>query len=385
MKIAPVELLIFQATPFCNLNCGYCYLPNRKDRRIIDLETVRVTVERLSREGLLSPSFSIVWHSGEPMVVSRDAYSKYFQIIRETLGPPYAVRHHFQTNGTLINDTWCDFIREHNLSIGVSIDGPEYIHDLERRTWGSRGSFRQVMKGIERLRANGVVFHTISVVGNASLDFPSEIYEFLVSLEPDFIGFNVEEQEGAHLTTSVADHSERVERFFRTIYKLAKANGFAPPIREFESAYLAIQEGKGSCRNAQIAPFRILSVAVDGGFTTFSPELLGMSSPAYGSLNLGNILTDSPRAIARSDKLLTLLKAVQAGVNRCKETCDYFELCGGGTPSNKLFEKGSFDVAATRFCESSIKAPLRIVLDDLESVLMGNGKINAEEEIDFVH
>ena len=370
MEIAPVELLIFQATPFCNLNCGYCYLPNRKDPRIIDVETVRVTVEKLNREGLLSANFSIVWHSGEPMVVSRDSYSKFFHVIKEALGPSYAVRHHFQTNGTLINDAWCDFIRAHNLSIGVSIDGPEYIHDLQRRTWGGRGTFRQVLKGIERLRANGAEFHTISVVSHASLDFPSEIYEFLVSLGPDFIGFNVEEQEGTHLTSSV-ENSERVEMFFRTIYTLAQKNNFAPPIREFESAYLAIQDGKGSCRNAQIAPFRILSVAVDGNFTTFSPELLGMSCPTYGSLNLGNILRDSPTEIARSDKLLTLLKAVQAGVNRCKETCDYFELCGGGTPSNKLFEKGSFDVGATRFCENSIKGPLRIVLDDLESVWKG--------------
>ncbi|MBV8278113.1 MAG: hypothetical protein JO170_23020, partial [Verrucomicrobia bacterium] len=65
---------------------------------------------------------------------------------------------------------------------------------------------------------------------------------------------------------------------------------------------------------------------------------------------------------------------ILAGVKHCQETCEYFDVCGGGAPANKLFEKGSFSVAETRFCEQSLKIPTRIVLKDLETVLAGSGK-----------
>ena len=78
MEVSPVQLLIFQPTPFCNLNCSYCYLPDRKDKRVMDVEIVRTTVEKLKEEDLLQPGFRIIWHAGEPTVVQRDQYAKYF-------------------------------------------------------------------------------------------------------------------------------------------------------------------------------------------------------------------------------------------------------------------------------------------------------------------
>ncbi len=370
MELCPVQLLVFQPTPFCNLNCRYCYLPNRRDSHVMTLETVRNTVRKLDQEKLLSPNFSVIWHAGEPTVVPSAVYADYFATINMTLGSGYTLRHHFQTNGTLLDDSWCDFIREHNVSIGVSIDGPEHIHNRQRMTWAGRGTFRETLRGIEKLRTNGIDFHTISVITRDSVECAPEIFNFLVALKPDFIAFNVEEEEGIHLKGSLRENAADVERFFRTVYRLAKANDFNPPVREFESAFLAISRGNAHETNSQTAAYRIFSVAVDGGFTTFSPELLGMNSLRYGSLNLGNILSDSPTEVARSVKMSNLLDGVQAGVKRCRDKCQYFDLCGGGAPANKLFEKGSFDVDATRFCENSIKVPLRIVLEDLESVVL---------------
>ena len=94
----------------------------------------------------------------------------------------------------------------------------------------------------------------------------------------------------------------------------------------------------------------------------------------YGSLELGNIKTDSLRGALLSKKYEQLSSAIFAGVKRCEETCDFFDVCGGGAPANKLFETGTFDVAETRFCEQSLKIPVRIVLKDLETTLAGRGK-----------
>jgi uncharacterized protein len=373
MEVSPVQLLIFQPTPFCNLNCTYCYLPDRKDKRVMDVEIVRTAVEKLKEEQLLEPGLGIIWHAGEPTVVRPEQYAAYFAPIREVLGDLEYV-HHFQTNGTLIDDHWCDFIAEHQVAVGVSIDGPDYIHDRSRKTWSGRGTLDKTVRGIEMLKKHGIPFHTISVIGEASLDHAKEIYDFLVSLEPVLIGFNVEEQEGVNQTSTLTNRSDRVERFFQELYDCARENSFDPPIREFENACGAIAAGGGSDVNQQVYPYRILTISVDGAFTTFSPELLGMSSKAYGSLEIGNVKTDSFRGALQNPKYNQMASDIFAGVKRCEETCEYFDVCGGGAPANKLFETGTFAAAETNFCEQHLKIPVRIVLKDLETTLAGAGK-----------
>jgi uncharacterized protein len=374
MEVSPVQLLVFQPTPFCNLNCTYCYLPDRQDKRVMDVDIVRTTAQRLRDESLLDEAVSIVWHAGEPTVVRKERYAEYFAVIKEVLGDSCQVVHHFQTNGTLIESQWCDFIREQGIAVGVSIDGPDYIHDYSRKSWSGRGTLDKTLRGIRALQENEIEFHTISVIGERSLDHAKEIYDFLASLRPCLLAFNVEEQEGAHQTSSLTDRTDRVERFFQELYDVARENAFDPPVREFENACGSIAAGGGSDCNTQVLPYKILSVSVDGAFSTFSPELLGMTSKAYGSLDLGNIKTDSLRGALAFPKYQQLSSAVFDGVKRCADTCEYFDVCGGGAPANKLFEAGTFDVAETRFCEQSLKIPVRIVLKDLESTLAGKAK-----------
>ena len=340
----------------------------------MDVDIVRTTVQRLKDEQLVDLEVSIIWHAGEPTVVRRERYAEYFSAINDVLGDAHEVVHHFQTNGTLIDDKWCQFIKEHNIAVGVSIDGPDYIHDRSRKSWSGRGTLDKTLRGIAALHRHSVEFHTISVIGEPSLDYAKEIYEFLVSLKPCLLAFNVEEQEGIHETSSLTNRSDRVERFFQELYDVAREHAFDPPVREFENACGSIATGGGSEFNTQIFPYRILTVSVDGLFTTFSPELLGMTSKAFGSLEIGNIKTDSLRVALQSPKYEQLFSAIYSGVKRCEETCEYFEVCGGGAPANKLFETGSFDVAETRFCEQSVKIPVRIVLKDLETTLAGRGK-----------
>jgi hypothetical protein len=101
---------------------------------------------------------------------------------------------------------------------------------------------------------------------------------------------------------------------------------FDPPIREFENACGSIATGGGSDFNTQIFPYRILTVSVDGSFTTFSPELLGMTSKAYGSLEIGNIRTDSLRGALQSPKYQQLFLAIASGVERSPTSSERFEI-----------------------------------------------------------
>ena len=122
-------LVVIQATPFCNVNCRYCYLPNRSSTKRIDNRTLKRIFACLFTEPRLSDPVSIVWHAGEPLVLPISFYENAFRIAEQCNTRGIRIVHSFQTNGTLINQDWCDFLKQYNVKIGVSLDGPRHIHD----------------------------------------------------------------------------------------------------------------------------------------------------------------------------------------------------------------------------------------------------------------
>ena len=151
-------------------------------------------------------------------------------------------------------------------------------------------------------------------------------------------------------------------------------------IREFDAALEKIQSKK-SLRsfdfpyfNEQVRPFGILNVDCNGNYSSYSPELLGMTLPKYGSFNFGNILKDDFVAAVETSKFRSVFADIQSGIKLCQESCAYYGYCGGGAPANKYYENGSFATAETMFCRYSVKLPLDIVLNDLEQLA---ARINA--------
>src|SRR6202022_53564 len=94
--------------------------------------------------------------------------------------------------------------------------------------------------------------------------------------------------------------------------------------------------------NEQVRPFGILSVDCDGNYSTYSPELLGMSLPKYGFFSFGNILENDFVDAVETTKFRSVFEDIQSGIKLCKESCAYYGYCGGGAPANKYYENGSF-------------------------------------------
>ena len=97
---------MLQPTPFCNIDCSYCYLPHRDDRARMPLGTVRLAARRLRDDGLLTDELTVVWHAGEPLVLPPSYYADAFAAVAEELGGAVAVTHAIQTNATLIDAGW---------------------------------------------------------------------------------------------------------------------------------------------------------------------------------------------------------------------------------------------------------------------------------------
>ncbi|MBY5917732.1 cyclophane-forming radical SAM/SPASM peptide maturase GrrM/OscB [Rhizobium leguminosarum] len=365
------RLLIMQPTAFCNIDCLYCYLPNRNDRKIMSIETARQAAAFVFESAIAAVDLTVVWHAGEPLVVPPDWYRK--AIAAMQTAAPVDVRpvHAIQTNGMLIDDRWCHFFLEVGMQVGVSIDGPARLHDARRRTRSGGGTHATTMRGVERLQRHGVPFHVICVVGRDTLDAADELMDFFAAEGITRIGFNIEEIEGPtrHSTLEAPGTIDGYRRFLERV--LQRSDSYNPPIaiRERDEILALLKSPLfGRFRgNSQNVPLGIVTVAADGALFTFSPELAGLKEPRFDDFVIGRLPDATVESVLASPNFQAMWAEIEAGTNRCKRTCAYFDLCLGGAPSNKLSENGTFDSTETMFCRHAHMAVADTVLADLEA------------------
>ena len=372
-----VRLVVVQPTPFCNINCDYCYLPDRKSTARLAKATFRKLLENLFGDGFGRRGLSIVWHAGEPMVLPPSYYESLFEVIDELSLSPELISHAFQTNGTLISPDWCSFFRDFKIRLGVSLDGPAWLHDRHRRDREGRGTHSRVLEGISCLRESQIDFHVIAVISSDSLGAADEIIDHFLELGIQRIGFNIEELEGVHVSSSLRDGKleDRLRMFWQQLYHRQLAANGSLEIREFSDAYQKITYAREDLTaeqsmrvTSQVSPLAIVAMDWRGNLSSFSPELLGLKSLKYGEFTFGNVHEISIREMLNDPRFSRVAKDIYSGVRLCAKTCQYFPVCGGGAPVNKYFENGSFVSAETLYCRGSLQMPFDVALAHLESV-----------------
>jgi len=364
-------MVVVQPTGFCNIDCAYCYLPNRNDKHVMGQATVKRLFSELFASGWSSPRLTVVWHAGEPLVVPPTFYREAFATIEALRPPSVEIAHSFQTNGMLIDADWCAFFRDWKVGVGVSIDGPREIHDANRKMRNGAGTFDRTLAGIRTLRAAGVPFHVISVLSRKSLDMPDELLDFYVSEGIDHVCFNVEESEGSHISDLMADADRQVRyaAFLRRFWQQAREGGRVQFVREIDLAIQRIfRPEETATRNIQVEPLAMLNVDSRGNVSSFSPELLGLRNADYGDYLLGNIDRDSLATIYDNCLKSALLRDIRAGVEACAVSCEYFSVCGGGAPVNKLAENGSFASTRTGYCALTQMVPTDLILEAYDAL-----------------
>src|SRR5262245_27460885 len=367
----PLELLVLQPTPFCNINCSYCYLPDRQSTRRMSPETLDRTFRWVFASGLVREPFVLLWHAGEPLVLPVSFYETAADLLRRHNAADIPVLQSFQTNATLIDPGWCAFLRRPDGHLGVGVDGPDFLHDRHRRPRQGRGTLDRVLRGIHLLHEHGIPFEVITVLTADSLDYPDELFDFYRANGIGSVGFNVEEVEGPHTASSLQRDGtpERFRRFLMRFLTLARSADPPLLVREFETSAAALlgarRCGPGT-RTQENKPWAIVNVDCEGNFSTYSPELLGVPSLAHGGFTLGNVITDPLETVRASTRLRRLEDEIGRGVEMCRQSCSYFPFCGGGPPANKFFENGTFAATETLFCRLHKKICLDVSLALLE-------------------
>jgi uncharacterized protein len=365
------SLIILQPTPFCNVDCSYCYLPQRDDRTRLAIEQIDQIFAKLFEFPTISNQVTVVWHAGEPLVLRPEYYEAAFARIRTCCPRTLKIDHALQTNGILINDEWCDLFQRWDVRVGVSIDGPKYINDAARKTRSGGGTYDRVVAGIKCLQRRQIPFYVISVLTKAGILDPDAMFSFYHDFNIRDLGFNIEEVEGIHKTSSLSsDFDEQaLVRFFFRFSALMKERQFPIAIRELEETLASIRffQKQGPINNLVI-PFGIITIGIDGEVYTFSPELAGYSSDGFPTFSIGNIFNHTFAELECSAVLKAMAAQINEGIELCRAQCKYFSICGGGAPSNKLFENGTFASTETLHCRLTRKRVTDFLLATIESM-----------------
>jgi uncharacterized protein len=167
----------------CNLACSYCFFldkellyPESKFR--MSEETLEAYITQLI-ETHHSSEVTVAWQGGEPTLMGIDFYRKAIQLQEKSRRPGMTFENTMQTNGTLLNDEWCQFFKENNFLIGLSLDGPRHLHDFYRVDKGGAPTFDRVMHGLRLLQKHGVEYNILTAVNHINADHPVQVYRYL--------------------------------------------------------------------------------------------------------------------------------------------------------------------------------------------------------------
>ena len=176
------HLLAKPTGPICNLDCEYCFFLSKEmlypgDRFRMADEMLETYISQLfaAQSG---PEVNVAWQGGEPTMMGLDFFKRSVEIVEKHRKPRQSVAYTIQTNGVLVDERWAAFFREHDFLVGLSVDGPEELHDAYRVDKRGKGSFERVMAGYEHLRAADVDVNVLCTVHAANQDRPLDVYRF---------------------------------------------------------------------------------------------------------------------------------------------------------------------------------------------------------------
>jgi uncharacterized protein len=168
----------------CNLDCTYCYYLSKEQLFDVPAAT-RMDDDTLERvvqqyiEGVTAEDVVFTWQGGEPTLLGLEFFQRAVALQRKYKKPNQRIENDLQTNGTLLNEEWCEFLRDNKFLVGLSIDGPRDLHDHYRVTKGNRPTFDRVFNASKMLRRYGIPFNTLTCVHRYNARKPLEVYRFL--------------------------------------------------------------------------------------------------------------------------------------------------------------------------------------------------------------
>ncbi|MBC7966395.1 MAG: anaerobic sulfatase maturase [Fuerstia sp.] len=186
MTATPFHVLAKPIGPICNLDCHYCYYLHTEDLygrgnrwQMTDSRLEQFVRQYIESQPLHARDVEFVWQGGEPTLLGLDFFRKAVSLQKKHVRPGMTVRNCLQTNGVLLDESWCAFLRENGFLVGLSIDGPAHLHDSYRVDRQGKSTHAAVVRALQLLQAQRVEFNTMVCVHRANGDHGAEVYSYL--------------------------------------------------------------------------------------------------------------------------------------------------------------------------------------------------------------
>ena len=305
----------------CNLHCSYCYYlskeKGRMDESLLE-EFIRQNMEAQTQSEVL-----FMWHGGEPLLLPIIYYARAIELQQK-----YACGRHIdnclQTNGTLLTEEWCAFFREHNFLIGISVDGPERMHDTYRQ------DFSKTMQGISLLQQYGVQWNAMATVNHVNVDDPVTFYRFFKKMGCEYLRFTpVVERVGSQVTAESVT-PEQWGRFLIGLYDEWMKEDVGRVFVQLFDATLANWVGAepGVCSMSELCG---LSPALQPDGSLYSCDHF-----VFPEYKLGNIRTQTLTEMMYGQQQQQFAQKKRDGLSRRCRECDYLFACHGECPRNRF-------------------------------------------------
>lgn len=347
-----INLLIKPASGRCNIHCEYCFyhsLANNRDIKnygFMSIETLEKIVERVFEysDGVCTFAFQ----GGEPTLVGLEFYEKLIELQNKYNTNSVRVVNVLQTNGIVIDDRWASFLSRHRFLVGISLDGPNDIHDEYRVDAINNGTHNRVMNAIRLLKEYNVEYNILSVITSYSAKRARSIYNFYkkndikyVQLIPCIDSF--EGQEGSdEYSLKPKEYTSFLKNIFDLWYSDLKNND-AVNIRYFENLINMLlgynpescgMFGRCFCQNV---------IEADG-------SIYPCDFYVFDEWNIGNIWDLSFVDIHSGDKVKEFINKSKVVEDECMK-CKWLNICRGGCRRNRDLY-GDKELSLNYYCES---------------------------------
>ncbi len=353
--------------PVCNLDCTYCFYLE-KEKLYPDHANWRMpddVLEQYIRQYIASqkvPEVTFAWQGGEPTLMGVDFFKRIVALQRQ-YADGKVIHNALQTNATLLRGEWGPFLAEHGFLVGVSIDGPEEIHNRYRVDKGGHDTWKRVMRGIEHLKENGVDFNTLTVVQRHNSRHPLKVYRFLKEVGSGFMQFipiveRMDEEAGENDLQLVAPGAGEMAKVSEWSVRPLDYGRFLSGVfdewvrkdvgRYFVQIFdIALEAWLGY--NPSLCVFR--ETCGDGMALEHNGDLYSCDHYVYPENRLGNIMEESIEKLAGTEQQRTFGTDKRDALPRYCRDCDVRFVCHGECPKHRFLRTPEGEPGLNYLCE----------------------------------
>ena len=340
--------------PICNLDCEYCFylqkkalFPESKNFRMTDSVLENFTRKYIEAQPMGTQKIDFAWQGGEPTLMGVDFFRKAIGYQRTYARPGMTITNSLQTNGTLLDDEWGKFLHDQGFLVGLSIDGPEEIHNKFRLDKKGRGSFREVMHGLEMLQKHSVEFNTLTVVQSHNSQYPLEVYDFLKDCGSTFFQFiPIVEPDPNDTVTYRSVPPERYGSFLNGVFDrwLEQSDVGEIFVQDFDLLLSQVMGMPATlCVHAETCG---RSVAIEHNGDLFSCDHFVNRED-----QIGNVLQHTMVSMLDGPQQTKFGQDKRDGLPQYCLDCEFLEYCNGGCPKDRLVETPAGEPGLNYLCE----------------------------------